>query len=126
GRVEPRRAVDPLADISLRELQAVLDEELNRLPEKYRSPVVLCCLEGAARDEAAQQLGWTVQTVKSRLERGRELLRARLARRGLTLSAALGCAALTGSGLAALPASLADRTVRSALATVADTLSAVP
>src|SRR5438552_1696196 len=100
GRVGPRRAPDPLADITLRELQGMLDEELNCLPEKYRSPVVLCCLEGAARDEAAQQLGWSVQTVKGRLERGRELLRSRLGRRGLSLSVALGCAALTGSGLA--------------------------
>src|SRR5207237_3276430 len=119
-----RPASDPLADITLRELQGVLDEELARLPAKNRAPLILCCLEGTARDEAAQQLGWTLQTVKDRLERGRELLRARLARRGLTLSAALGCAALTGNGRAALPASLVEQTVRAALACVADTLSA--
>jgi len=70
-------------------LQTVLDEELIRLPEKYRAPILLCCLEGHARDEAAQQLGWPLPTLKSRLEQAREMLRRRLTRRGVTLSAAL-------------------------------------
>jgi RNA polymerase sigma factor (sigma-70 family) len=114
GRTRPRPAADPLADITWRELQAVLDEELARLPAKYRAPVILCCLEGTARDEAAQQLGWTLQAVKSRLESGRALLRARLARRGLTLSAVLAGATLTRGRALALPAALVNTTGRAA------------
>src|SRR5262249_5084637 len=59
------------------------------LPEKYRAPLLLCCLAGRTRDEAAEQLGWTLGALKMRLERGRQLLRTRLARRGLALSATL-------------------------------------
>src|SRR5262249_43935879 len=65
------------------DLASVLHEEVARLPEKYRAPIVLCDLEGHTYDEAARQLVWPLGTVKSRLARGRERLRSRLARRGL-------------------------------------------
>ena len=61
------------------ELERVLHEEIDRLPERYRAPVVLCDLEGCTHEQAARHLGWPVGTVKSRLSRGRERLRDRLA-----------------------------------------------
>jgi RNA polymerase sigma factor (sigma-70 family) len=102
-----KHAADPLAELSVREAQTILDEELARLPEKYRAPLLLCCLEGRTRDEAARQLGWSASIVKSRLEQGREKLRSRLSQRGLTLPAALLATLLAEEGApAAVPALL--------------------
>ena len=66
------------------DLRAVIHEEIERLPERYRVPVVLCDLEGRTHEQAARHLGCPVGTVKSRLARGRVLLRDRLTRRGLS------------------------------------------
>ncbi|HEY7312524.1 MAG TPA: sigma-70 family RNA polymerase sigma factor [Gemmataceae bacterium] len=93
-RAEPPRSDDPLAAVEQRDLRALLDEELDRLPEKYRAPLVLCYLEGLTYDEAARRLGWRDGTVCGRLARAREMLRQRLGRRGLTLTAAALTAAL--------------------------------
>src|SRR5581483_9905798 len=112
---------DPVAELSVREAQAVVDEELNRLPEKFRAPLVLCCLEGLARDEAARQLGWPVNLVKSRLEQAREMLRSRLTRRGVALSAGMLALGLLGTGAqAAVPPLLASATVQAAGAFLAN------
>jgi RNA polymerase sigma factor (sigma-70 family) len=94
-------AADPLAEVSGRELSNVLDQELSRLPEKYRAPLVLCCLEGRTRDEAAQQCGLSLDQLKRRLAKGRVLLRQRLGRRGFTpapILAATLCAEKSTAG----------------------------
>jgi RND family efflux transporter MFP subunit len=68
---------------------AALDHEVNRLPERFRAPIVLCYLEGKTVDEAAMLLGSPRGTVASRLARGRKRLHDRLSRRGVELSAGL-------------------------------------
>ncbi|QJW93928.1 sigma-70 family RNA polymerase sigma factor [Frigoriglobus tundricola] len=98
-------------DVSWREGLAILDEELARLPDRYRAVLNVCCLDGRSRDEAARHLGCSEGQVKDRLERGRELLRSRLARRGIDLGAVL-LAATVARGAAAVPDALLDVAVR--------------
>src|SRR5262245_20705496 len=124
-RVLERRAAtmpsaDPVLDMSLREVRAVLFEELEGLPEQYRAPLVLCGLEEKPLEEAARLLGWAKGAVKGRLQRGRERLRGRLLRRGLELPAALCAAALAlDSSSGRVSAALADSTLRAAVTVAA-------
>src|SRR5262245_50015473 len=103
GRATTRPATNPLAQISGEELLAILDEELARLPGRYRAAVVLCCLEGLTRDEAARQLGVPAATLKGQLERGRRRLHDALARRGVALGAGLLAVLATSRSGAAPP-----------------------
>jgi RNA polymerase sigma factor (sigma-70 family) len=98
------------------DLRPVLDEEISRLPERYRLAVVLCYLEGRTNQEAAAHLGCAEGTVASRLARARERLRARLMRRGLALgAAALGVVLTTEAAPAAVPPALVESTIRAGL-----------
>jgi RNA polymerase sigma factor (sigma-70 family) len=94
------------------ERQAAVHEELGRLPESFRAPLVLCYLEGLTQEQAAARLRWPLGTLQSRLARGRAKLKVRLSRRGVTASGAL-----LGAGWAAAPApaAWAEATVRAAI-----------
>ncbi|MBL8793189.1 MAG: RNA polymerase sigma factor, partial [Planctomycetia bacterium] len=93
-----------------------LDDAINRLPDKYRQPIVLCCLEGKSNEEAARELGCAVGTIGTRLSRARERLRALLLGRGVTLPAAAVTAALeVGSASAAVPVALFDSTLHAGI-----------
>jgi RNA polymerase sigma factor (sigma-70 family) len=91
---------DPAGGLVWREVCETLDEELQRLPERLRSPLLLCYLSGLTRDEAAKQLGWSLGTLKRRLEEGRHALRERLVRRGIA-SVGLALAVLAPESLQA-------------------------
>jgi RNA polymerase sigma factor (sigma-70 family) len=129
-RFHERRALPMTLDDSdrqaaIRDLRPVLDEELARLPAKYREPLVLCYLEGKSKEEIAHQLGWPHGTVSGRLARARDTLRGRLLRRGLTLPAVGFAFVLTkASASAAVPATLLTSTFQAAGALAAGNLAA--
>jgi RNA polymerase sigma factor (sigma-70 family) len=118
-RVIPRASEPPDDGPLWRDLRPVLDEEVGRLPERYRGAFVLCYLEGLTNKEAAKQLGCPEGTVLSRLAWARERLRARLTRRGVTLSAGAISAALAEGAAAAVPAELMTTTATAAVAVAA-------
>jgi RNA polymerase sigma factor (sigma-70 family) len=103
-----------------RDLRPVLDEEINRLPARYRAPVVLCYLEGKTAEEAAGQLGCARGTVLSRLARARARLRPRLVRRGLALSVG-GLVTMLGKDASAVSPALANATLSAARCAAAGT-----
>ena len=108
-----RRSAD---DAHWDDLGEAVHEEIARLPESCRAAIVLCDMEGLTEGQAARRLGWPIGTVRSRLARGRERLRARLTRRGLTLSAAVsGSLATPEAASAAVPAVLVNSTVDGAM-----------
>jgi RNA polymerase sigma factor (sigma-70 family) len=97
------------------EFQPVLCEEVERLPDKFRAPLVLCYFHGTTNEEAARRLGCPKGTVLSRLARARDKLRSRLVKRGVTLSAAGLTTVLTNQVvIAAPPAALLASTIKAA------------
>ncbi len=136
-RARERQAEDGHEEILARTAQATghpddaeaVHQEVGRLSEKYRVPIVLCYLEGLTHDQAAARLGWPVGTVRSRLARARDQLRVRLVRRGVTVPAALGplagwlgfdaagivdAATMAATSFSTVPAELLAMTIRSA------------
>jgi RNA polymerase sigma factor (sigma-70 family) len=105
-------STDPATCAGLRELGAILDEELERLPARCREVIVLCHLEGLSHAEAAQQLGWPLGTFKGCVQRAHALLRKRLAHRGVTLSALGVASALSAEARATITPALLDAAVR--------------
>jgi RNA polymerase sigma factor (sigma-70 family) len=97
------------------ELGTVLHDEVNRLPARYRVPVVLCYFEGRTHDEAAATLQWPVGTVRSNLSRARDLLRSRLTGRGLAPAGLIGATRIKSAAQAEVPAALRTATVAAAI-----------
>ncbi len=89
---------DPASEAAWREIEQILIEEVHALPEKYRTPVLLCYWEGLTNEEASRRLGWPTGTVKTRLLKARQLLHERLTRRGVSLSAGAIVTLLASSG----------------------------
>lgn len=98
------------------DLRPILDDEVNRLPERYRVPFILCCLDGMTVDEAAAELGRPRGTIGASVSRAKEALRARLARRGVALSAAaLTAASQAMAASVSPPVVLVRETVRAGI-----------
>jgi len=115
------QSVDPSEDAANRELLPILDAEINCLPDRYRIPFVLHCLEGKALHEVAGQLGRPLATVGTQVRRARERLSKRLGRRGVALTA--GALAILNHRLAAAGASIPAATMSASFRSVAILLS---
>ncbi len=129
-RVRERHALDmltkPNGEPGWDDLRPVIDEEINRLPEKYRAPLILCYLQGKTNQEAAQALGWPSGSVSRRMTKARELLKRRLVARGIALSGAVLLWLVADQAPAAeVSAGLEAATVKSALAFKAQTAGVV-
>ncbi|HEY7312291.1 MAG TPA: sigma-70 family RNA polymerase sigma factor [Gemmataceae bacterium] len=119
----PEQAAEARREQVWSDLRPILDEEVNRLPTKYRQPVLLCYLQGLSSEEAARRLGCPAGTIFSRLARARDLLRRRLTKRGLGVSAGVLAAVLADNAAARTmpPAPLCESTIQTGLSFAAGT-----
>src|SRR5215472_12977486 len=113
----PKQVAEEQPEQIWSDLRSILDEEVNRLPTKYRQAVLLCYLQGLSSEEAARRLGCAKGTIFSRLSRARDLLRRRLVRRGVEVSpAALAAVLAESAALRAMPPlALREITIRTSL-----------
>jgi RNA polymerase sigma factor (sigma-70 family) len=115
SRVSSAQPSNPALTAAWQEIQVLLDEEIERLPETLRAPFVSCCLENKSSAEAARQLGLQEATVWKRVSRARKLLQEQLTRRGVSLAAVLAATAIGANGAsAAVPHALLGATVKAA------------
>jgi RNA polymerase sigma factor (sigma-70 family) len=115
SQANPTQPSDPARSAAWQEIQGLLDEEIQRLPETLRSAFVLCCLENRSCAEAAGRLGLEEGTLWKRLSRARKLLQERLTRRGVSLTAVLAVVAVAAQDTsAALSRSLVVSTAQAA------------
>lgn len=112
-------AAEPAADKAWGDVEPILDEELQHLPRKYRLPLVLCYFQGKSKAEAAREMGCPEGTVSGQLARAREMLRKRLAKRGVAVSMGLLLVLLAEQATAAVPAALAQATATTAVSLAA-------
>ena len=112
-------------DLDRLDERASIHDEVERLPSPYRAAVVLCYFEGRTHEEAAIELGWPVGTVRGRLARARDLLRGRLARRGVGLTSGALLATLARESEAAVPGVLLESTTKAAALAAAGPLAPV-
>jgi Sigma-70, region 4 len=132
GRLGGRRCVrecqdaapiagDRLAKLAWRDVREILDAELVSLPDRYQAPLLLCYFEGRTQDEAARQLGWPLRIFQLRVARGKELLDARLAKRGLTVGSSSAVLLMaTEWGLVDVPTTAAQTTMQAAVLCASD------
>jgi RNA polymerase sigma factor (sigma-70 family) len=114
-RATSRPIEEPSPDSDQGELVPAIREEVGDLPEKYRTPLMLCLLDGLTHEEAATRLGWPVGTVKTRVRQAKDRLRTRLTRRGFAPTLGAITAAMTVREAQAMPLALVRSTARAAL-----------
>ncbi len=121
----PGRSTTPPSDAAgWSELRGIIDGEIAKLPENLRVPVLLCCLHDQTVEEAAGALGVSPTTLKGRLQQGRELLRKRLVRRGIGVTASVLGVISSGEAVLAVPRELAKATIASVVAPSSSGLAA--